>query len=168
MATMWFEDITLDLIAKDAEVTVMTVIRRFGGKEGLLEAAHLHLGKDIEGRRAAKPGDFEAAVNGLARDYEEICPLVMRMLAQEDRYPPLKVLGDIGRRNHRAMVAEVFVETLGKLPPAKRTAMLDALVIAMDIYIWKLVRVDMERPVAAYKTIVKTMIHAALHMHDDK
>ncbi len=39
----WLEESTLDTIAADAGVTVQTVIRRFGGKDLLLDAAADHL-----------------------------------------------------------------------------------------------------------------------------
>ena len=35
----WFDEITLDQVAADAGVTVQTVVRRFGGKDGLLAKA---------------------------------------------------------------------------------------------------------------------------------
>ena len=38
MEDCWFEEIRLEDVASDAGVTVQTVIRRFGGKDGLLEA----------------------------------------------------------------------------------------------------------------------------------
>lgn len=167
MQDQWFEDITLDLIAKDAEVTVQTVIRRFGSKEGLLEAAHHRLGHDINARRDMKPDDIEFTIEALARDYEEVGLLIMRLLSQEDRYPVLKKLTDHGREGHRTWLSEVFASSLKKLTPAKRTATLDALVVATDLYVWKLVRVDLKRPVAAYKAMVRTMLKAALHLADE-
>ena len=158
----WFEDITLEALAKDAEVTVQTVMRKFGGKAGILKVAHEHMGKDINVRRSVKPGDVDHSVDVLTKDYETVGRLVLRLLSQEERQPTLKPVLEEGRRGHREWLAEVFAEKLATLTPARRTAMLDALVIAADIYIWKLVRIDMGRPVAAFKAVVKRMLHAAL------
>src|SRR3712207_6615207 len=66
----WLEEIRLEDVARDAGVTVQTVIRRFGGKEGLLEVAAQRVGEAVELRRAVEPGDVAAAVAALIGDYE--------------------------------------------------------------------------------------------------
>lgn len=162
MGDQWFENITLDMVAADAGVTVQTVVRRFGGKSGLLLAARDYMEKEIQVRRDIQPGDVEWTANVLAADYETVGHLVLRLLSQEERQPALKPVVDQGRRGHREWMSKVFDGTLSKLTPAKRTATLDALVVAGDLYVWKLVRVDMERPVAAYKTMVRNMLNAVL------
>lgn len=162
----WFEEITLDVIAREAGVTVQTVVRRFGSKAGLLEAARDHLHNAVQVRRAVRPGDVARTVTVLAEDYEAVGDLVLRLLGQEERHPILKPVVDQGRRGHRDWLATVFVQALARLTPARREAVLDALVVATDIYVWKLVRRDMGRSVSAFKTIVKTLLNAALHSVD--
>jgi hypothetical protein len=54
------------------------------------------------------------------------------------------------------------VQELDRQSPSRRTALLDALVVATDLYVWKLVRREMRRPVSAYKAIAKNLVHAAL------
>lgn len=161
LETQWFEDITLDSLAQDAGVTVQTVLRKFDGKAGILEAAHRHMGDSIDIRRTVIPGDVEHAVDVLTEDYETVGALVLRLLAQEERHGLLKPVLDRGRVGHREWVSEVFAADLKPLTPARRTAMLDALVVATDIYTWKLVRIDMGRTVNAYKAIVKRLLRAA-------
>jgi AcrR family transcriptional regulator len=158
----WFDKIRLEDVAADAGVTVQTVIRKFGNKTGLLDAAHRHMGQSVMVRRVSTPGDVERAVDALTRDYEEAAPLILRLLDQEQMHPVLKPVLDAGRRGHRDWLEETFAENLNKLPAARRLAMLDALVVAADIYVWKLVRLDMGRPVSAFKQIVKQMMLAAL------
>lgn len=160
--TQWFEEITLDMVAQDAEVTVQTVLRKFGGKQGLLEAACERLEKAILVRRTVMPGDLDRAVDVLTHDYETVGRLVLHLLSQEERHPLLKPAADQGRRGHRDWLAEVFAEDLAPLTPARQTAMLDALVVATDVYVWKLMRLDMGRPVSAFKHLVKNMLKAAL------
>ena len=161
--TEWFEAITLDAVAQDAGVTVQTVVRKYGGKAGLLAAACGHMGKAVQIRRTTEAGDIEGAVAALTDDYEASGRLILHLLNQEDRHPVLKPAMDRGRRGHREWLAAVFAATLEPLPPAKRTAMLDALVVATDVYVWKLVRLDLERPVSAFKSIVTRMVRAALN-----
>lgn len=158
----WFDKVRLEDVAVDAGVTVQTVIRKFGNKTGLLDAAHRHMGKTVMVRRVTIPGDVDRAVDALTRDYEEAAPLILRLLDQEQMHSALKPVLDAGRRGHREWLEQTFAEKLNSLTAARRQAMLDALVVAADIYVWKLLRVDMGRSLAAYKQLVKQMIHAAL------
>lgn len=158
----WFERITLESVAQDCGVTIQTVIRKFGGKEGLLEAACQHLGEAVQVRRSVASSDIEHAVQALAIDYEHSGRLVMHLLDQESRHPMLKPTLDKGRRGHREWLAEVFADKLGVWPASKRRERLDALVVATDLYVWKLVRIDMGRSISAFKKIVSRQVAAAL------
>lgn len=158
----WFDKVRLEDVAADAEVTVQTVIRKFGNKTGLLDMAHRHMGESVSVRRQVTPDDVDSAIDALTRDYMAAAPLVLRLLDQEQMHPALKPLLDKGREGHREWLAMTFAERLGALPPARRQATLDALVVAADIYVWKLVRLDMGRTIPAYKQIVKQMMLAAL------
>src|SRR6516165_3613243 len=101
LMAQWFDEITLDQVAADAGVTVQTVVRRFGGKEGLLSDAVKTLAPQIKARRAAPPGDIDQLVENLLADYEETGDAVVRLLALEPRHPVLKTVLDFGRRSHR-------------------------------------------------------------------
>jgi len=158
----WFDKVRLEDVAADSGVTVQTVIRKFGNKQGLLEVAHQHMGASVAVRRQVTPGDVDSAIKALVRDYEEAAPLILRLLDQEQMHPVLKPTLDVGRRGHREWLAGTFAEKLGRLSSARRQATLDALVVAADIYVWRLVRIDMGRSVPAYKQIVKQMMLAAL------
>jgi AcrR family transcriptional regulator len=158
----WFDQIRLEDIAADAGVSVQTVIRRFGGKEGLIDAVHERMGQEIMARRIAPKGDIAAGVRVVIEDYEKAGATVMRALAQEDRFPAIRQVTDVGRKAHRNWLAELFSDSLAPLPAARARALLDALVVATDLYVWKLMRVDMRRPVAELQTLMEAMIHDAL------
>src|SRR5262245_12423617 len=98
---VWFDEIRLADVARHAEVRVQTVIRRYGGKDGRLEAAHLRLGEEIQTRRIVKPGDVAGAISAVIEDYETVGDFVMRCLGQEDRHPAMRQMTDVGRRYHR-------------------------------------------------------------------
>ena len=158
----WFDEIRLEDVARDAEVTVQTVIRRFGGKEGLLGAMHERLGAEIRQRREVASGDVDGAVASIVEDYEQVGDLIVRTLAQEDRYPAIRAMTDVGRAMHRAWISRAFEPWLaGRTAEARRKAA-DALVVAGDIYVWKLLRRDMKRPVAEYRALVETLCAAAV------
>jgi hypothetical protein len=132
------------------------------GKEGLLEAAHEHFGAAIRARREM-PGRAPAAViQAIIDDYEQSGDLVLRVLAQEDRYPPLRKVTDVGRASHRASLGEHFAPWLGRLDEPGRRAAHDALVVATDIYVWKLVRRDLGRSTGELAAMMRRLVAAAL------
>ena len=160
----WFDAITLDEVAREAGVTVQTVIRRFGGKDGLLQASRERFEIAIRQRRVVPVGDADKAVAAVIEDYEVSGDLIMRVLAQEDRYEPLRAVTDEGRAGHRAWLSDTFAPWLSRLEPAAQTAAHDGLVVATDIYVWKLVRRDMGRSKPALAAIMRRMIATALSL----
>jgi AcrR family transcriptional regulator len=159
----WFDEITLDAIAEDAGVTVQTVVRRFGGKEGLLGSAVESLGAQINAQRAAPPGDLDRLVQNLIGDYEKTGDAVIRLLALEPRQAALKSVLDFGRGEHQRWVASVFAEVLDGVEPADRQLTLDALLTATDVYAWKLLRRDMGRSARATAATLKNLIQAIIN-----
>lgn len=160
--TQWFDEITLESLAQDAGVTVQTLIRRFGGKDGVVDAASDGFEVDVLTIRQCERGDVKKAIEVLIADYERAGLLVMRVLMQEDRYAALKRVADKGRAGHRKWLSEVFDPWLEALPAKAREARLDAIVAATDIYLWRLVRVDLGRDVSAYRRLVQQMLAGAL------
>ena len=158
----WFDEITLDRVAADAGVTVQTVVRRFGGKEGLLAAAVETLANQINAQRAAPGMDVGRLVGNLMEDYERTGDALIRLLALEPRHPALKKYLDIGRAEHRQWVSGAMAEALRGLAAAKRERAVDALVIATDVYTWKLLRRDMGRSVGATAAAIKGFVRAAI------
>jgi AcrR family transcriptional regulator len=158
----WFEEIRLDDVAADSGVTVQTIIRRFGGKEGLLDGCYQRLPADMVEARKLPVGDVPAAIEAIIREYALHGDFVMRMLAQEDRYASIRVITDHGRADHRLWVGQVFAPWLSRLEAEERDNAHDRLVIALDVYVWKLVRVDMKRPVAALRETMLALCAAAL------
>jgi AcrR family transcriptional regulator len=162
MLTQWFDEITLEGVAADAGVTVQTVVRRFGGKEGLLGSAVKIFAVQVNQRRASPPGDLEAATANLVADYEQTGDAVMRLLALEPRHPALKEVLNFGRAEHRRWVGEAFSVPLSGLGAGQRQRAIDLLVIATDIYTWKLARRDMGRSVEATAGLLNQLIRAVL------
>ncbi len=155
----WIEEITLDEIAAEAGTTRQTVIRLFGGKEGLLTAVAERIGQQVVLRRALPAGPLAHAVaQAVVKDYEVSGDMVLRLLAQEGRYPVVTTLLDIGRRSHREWVETSCAAALAARPPAARRRLLDQLVVATDVYTWKLLRRDMCRPAAEVEAILADML----------
>jgi AcrR family transcriptional regulator len=159
LSAMWFDEITLDAVAQDADVTVQTVVRRFTGKDGLLQAAVDEMTQEVRINRKLTSATPAAVAAALAKDYEQNGDLMMRLLDQEGRHPALKLVCDLGRRGHRGWLAESFSQEL-RGPDAEPR--LDSLVVATDLYTWKLLRRDMGRSVRTYRQIVESHVVAAL------
>lgn len=159
----WFDEITLDQVAEDAGVTVQTVIRRFGGKAGLLAEAVQAMKSHAKERRAAPPGNINQLAKNLIDDYEANGDVVIRLLALEERHPELQKHLMLGRDWHRQWITNNFTVHLKKLRSKTRNATIDALVIATDVYAWKLLRRDMGRSLAATKSTMLSMIRATIN-----
>jgi AcrR family transcriptional regulator len=158
----WLDEITLDNIAAEAGVTVQTVVRRFGSKEGLLVEAVKTIGAQINAQRAAPPGDIDRLVKNLFGDYERTGDSVIRLLSLEGRHPGLKEVLDFGRGEHRGWVSRAFEPSLSLLEPSARKSALDALIVVSDVYSWKLLRRDMRRSVGVAEATMKSLIHGII------
>lgn len=160
--TRWFEDVRLEDVAKAAGVTVQTVIRRFGGKDGLISAAADMIKVTGEVRRTVEPGNIDAVVGVVMADYEVIGDFVWRLLAQEDRFPALSLALNVGRAGHRDWLSRALAPQLGQLEGAQRSACLDALFAATDLYLWKLLRRDLGHSPEATAAVMRRLIDGAL------
>lgn len=153
------DQITLEDVAQEAEVTVQTVIRRFGSRAGLLQAAAQLLGREVEMRRSrAAAGDWRAHVRAVVDDYEVTGDLIVRLLAQEERWPALQPVLAAGRTSHRDQTALRFGPWLAELKPAERKRRLAALVAVTDVYTWKLLRRDHSLGVPATTDVMLDLV----------
>src|SRR6185437_17053321 len=74
-------DPSLEALAERAGVSTRTVIRQFGSKEGVLEAAITAGVEEAAVTRHAEPGDVAGAVHAIVTHYEEMGDEVIRWLA---------------------------------------------------------------------------------------
>lgn len=158
----WFDEITLDEVALRAQVSVRTVIRQFGGKEGLVAGFLKYVGPQVRARRTVSPGDIDEAIERLFENYETDGDATIRALALEQRLPALAPMIEAGRKGHRIVAAANFAPWLDPLPRFTRQRALDALVIITDIYTWKLLRRDMGRTEKEAKATVRSLVAAVL------
>ncbi len=137
------EQITLDEVARRAGVTVQTVIRRFGGSDGLFAAAAEREAERVRRQRNEAPvGDAAGAVRVLVDHYEAMGDRVLRLLAEEERVPGLREVADRGRVLHREWCARTFAPALAGRVGVERRRRLAQLVAICDVYSWKLLRRD--------------------------
>jgi AcrR family transcriptional regulator len=137
------DQISLEEIARRAGVTVQTVIRRFGGKDGLFAAAGEREAHKVRAQRdRAVAGDPAGAVRVLVEHYETLGDRVLRLLAEEDRIPALRDIAEQGRVYHREWCARVFAPALAGRSGVEHRRRLAQLVAVCDVYTWRLLRRD--------------------------
>lgn len=140
----FFDQVSLEDIAERAGVTVQTVIRRFGSKDRLIEAAAEEGNRRVTHQRYQAPvGDVEGAVENLVDHYEEWGQSALRLLAQEERVVAFRSLTDAGRAFHHEWVERTFAPLLAKRTGTARRRLLAELVAICDVYFWKLLRRDL-------------------------
>jgi AcrR family transcriptional regulator len=132
--------ITLPTVAERADVTVKTVLRHFGSRDALVDAATSQVYDDVMAERTPPPDDLAAALSVLIAHYERMGHVVLAMLA-DDSDPRAVRMNKAGRRAHREWVEEVFADRLPELAQT-RSRLVDVLVVATDVYAWKLLRLD--------------------------
>lgn len=153
--------ITLGAVAERAGVTVKTVLRHFGSRESLIEAAYLAVRQAVLAERVPPRGDPEGAMTVLIEHYEVRGDMMLGLLAEEDDEPRARLMCEGGRILHREWVEEVFGTEL-PLEPIERDRIIDALVVATDVYSWKLLRRDRGLPVAEVRNRMLLMIDGVL------
>jgi AcrR family transcriptional regulator len=155
----WLDQISLEDVAGRAGVTVQTLLRRFGSKGGLIAAAGEELRQQVEAQRAQAPvGDVTGAVRNLFDHYEEVGDLVLRSLAQEGMYPPIRALTDRGRRFHQEWVTDTFAPSLARASGSERVRLGAQLIAITDVYVWKLLRHDLGLERAQAELALREMI----------
>ena len=155
-------EIRLADVAERAGVSVQTILRHFGTREKLLADAENTLREEIRAERQAPAGDIPAAVRTIFEHYEARGDGVLRMLAQEHWNEQIRVINDTGRHMHRQWVETVFGPQLDAHEENERTALVDLLVVATDIYTWKLLRRDRALARALAEARVRQLIAAIL------
>src|SRR3954453_13237368 len=94
-STSPYDEVRLADIARDADATIQTLHARFGRKDRLFVAAWQWKWRPESARRnTAAVGDVPAAVRLIYDSYESDGDAVIRLLAQEERFPAVREMAD--------------------------------------------------------------------------
>ena len=148
MADLWFElplsELTLDKVAERSGVTVRTILRKFGSKEGLFIAC---IDNDAERfthkRMQVIPGDLHAILDALLEEYERMGDALIRTLTLEYSYPSTQALLRKARSIHRDWCSQVFEPYLPNESSGSYETVLSAFIAGTEFYLWKLLRRDL-------------------------
>lgn len=153
------EEVTLLAIAGDAGVTVQTVLRHMDSRDGCFRAVRERVQRRVQHQReSSAPGDVAAAITTLMAHYEADGRLMLNLLAQEARNGFAAEAASSGRDYHRAWVDRC----LGPRVRRRDEQTLDTLVTATDLYVWKLLRLDLGRSAEQSEAVVTRLVHAIL------
>jgi AcrR family transcriptional regulator len=161
LETMSLEIVLRD-VAERADVSVQTVLRHFGSRDGLAAATLEFVQSELlREREVPAQGDVGSAVTTLFDEYENNGDWVITMLGQEGTDPGVRRMTDSGRQMHRSWVRSAFGPLLpgGRVPTEEAV---DLLVVATDVYTWKLLRRDrgLDRTDAEHR--VRILVSAVL------
>jgi AcrR family transcriptional regulator len=133
-------DFSLEQVAARAGCSTRSIIRHFGSRQGLIEAAVADAAAAVAEERRVKPGDVEGGIRALVDHYELLGDEVIRWLGSAERYPLVRRVVETGTRMHLEWVDEVFGPDLERLPAAGRGSRRAVLASITDVRFWNLLR----------------------------
>jgi AcrR family transcriptional regulator len=154
-------DPTLEQVADRAEVSVQTLLRHFGSRAKLIEQVADHALRATESERRPVAGDPASAVDAVLTHYEDLGDFSLAVLAREAVDPRAAEVAGAGKALHRRWVEDSFGAAL-PADPAGREALVDLLVIATDVYAWKLLRRDRTYALPVVRERMLAMVEAVL------
>lgn len=161
-AERYYDEVRLEDLAALSGVTVKTLQRRFGNKEGVARAFILGAARHNAALRDQVPaGDAALAIDFVVGMYEAAGDMVMRTLSQDGRVPVVTEMAEAGRALHEAWLKRVFAPLLSR-DPKRREAQLALLLVATDVYSWKLLRRDRRLSRARTLELLRQLVDAAL------
>lgn len=138
-----YSAITLEAVGQAAGVSVQTIIRHFGSKEGLFRETSENIFKRVvTSMDAVAVGDVRSAIDALHARYEWMGDGNIRFLAQEESPGLIAEATKAARKNHRGWVERIFDPYLPPKGDPERRKRLFQLLIVCDVYTWKLIRRD--------------------------
>ncbi len=160
------EKLTVEIVLADvadrAGVSVQTILRHFVSRDGLFDAAVEFAAHDAASEREAPVGDVAEAMRVVVDHYEAMGDWVLALLAQEAYDERVRRVTDIGKAVHRRWVERVFASQLAEQGPVSRSALADLLVVATDVYTWKLLRRDRGLGRDQTEQRMRELVHAVL------
>jgi AcrR family transcriptional regulator len=159
----WLDDITLDDVAAEARTTRQTVIRMFGGKEGLLKAAVDIWPAEVEAQvRTPECKTVEALAAAMVGMLEELGDMYLRVLCLAPRYPDLEHFVALGRARHRQWFTDTLRPILEGRGASEIEQIINECLIASDTYSWSLLRHSFGKSVEETVSTITDMMNKAI------
>lgn len=164
-----YDQLTLNAVAERAGVGLQTVIRRSGGKDGLIAMVADWVGPQVGALLGPPDTDDPADVaTAFARQYERWALVNERTYQQRDASPALAEYAESGRVRHRQWIATAFDARLRSLPTRQRKTTLARLVAVTGVELWLVLRRDEGLSHAAATEAMRDLIAACLPHTDQE
>lgn len=134
--------IALPDVARRASVSVQTILRQFGSRDALFDATESFAERAVLAERETEPGGVGHALETIVDHYELRGDGVLLLLGQESWEPRAATITASGRQLHRSWVERAFGPLLPDAEDEEHDALVDLLVVATDVFTWKLLRRD--------------------------
>lgn len=137
------DQIRLEALAERAQVTVPTVVRRFGGKPGIVCAlVERELSRLAEQRSVHADDATAQIVRDLIAFYESHGALILKVYAEATLVPGLPALAARMREYHVAWCRQTFAERIRGDDAATRRRRIAQVVAICDATAWRILRED--------------------------
>jgi len=148
MSDLWIElplsELTLDKVSQRSGVTVRTILRKFGSKDGLLKASIENDADRLTQRRLqVTPGDLNGILEALLEEYERMGDALIRTLTIDYNFPSTQGLLNKARTIHSDWCEIVFEPLLPSKSSENYETVLSAFIAGTEFYLWKLLRRDL-------------------------
>lgn len=144
LRTTPYERVRLEDVAADADVTVQTVIRRFGSKAVLMTTTvERELSRIAAKREAASRSTAADTIAALVEHYEDYGLLILKTYAEAPLVAGLPEIVARGRAYHVDWCRRTFAEHLDPALDAPTLVRRSAQIVALcDATTWRVLRVD--------------------------
>ena len=160
---LWLEvslpELTLEKVAQNSGVTVRTILRKFGSREGLIKACIENSGLELSRKRMeVTPGDLTGILDILLEEYEAMGNALIRTLTVEYDFPSTKELLVNARSIHRDWCAYAFAPFLPSNKSEDYETVLSAFIAVTEFYLWKLLRKDLGKSPEECRQVFRLML----------
>ena len=136
------DQIRLEVIAMEADVSVPTIVRRYGGKAGAIVALVRRELAQLADRRTAHAADpVETVVADLVEHYERYGSLILKVYSESPLIEGLAEVAAQGRSYHVDWCRQTFAERITGDPPT-HSRRLAAAIAVCDATTWRILRYD--------------------------
>lgn len=130
-------ELTLSDIADESGVSVRTLLRYYRSRDELFHTVSAEIQEAHLQERVAMPEDIEGSLAALVADHERYGSVMLMLLSQEAADPLAASVTGQGKAFHRRWVCDLF-----GLDAERDEEQIDLLVVATDLFTWKLLRRD--------------------------
>ena len=157
-----YDNVSLEQIAEQAEVTVQTVIRRFGSKEQLFDRAIPPKMEQVYRERMDEAvGDVDGALESLLKHYERWGHFILHLQFQKERVASIEAAITAGRNAHKEWLKRSFAPQLEPLSVGAYRVQFAQLLVITDIFTWCTLRCEQGLSEEEIKKVLGNLLEMA-------